>query len=139
MTQFVTCRLSSGQEFTYRWDGEPLAVGDTVKVSASGISAWNRFIVTRILDQMPTGRIPAILAKLKPGPDLSDVFQARCSEAMATVWREWCLHRNINHPDAETLVLDGMDQEDREFVAAFCLHAQVVALDERNWRNTHSA
>jgi len=69
--QYVACKFRSEdtRSYTYEWDGEPLAVGDAVKVPDRSGDGWKRVEVVSISDQAPTFACKPILGKLEPEPE----------------------------------------------------------------------
>lgn len=57
MRQFIRCRFREGdtRTYTYHNDGEPVAVGDFVKVPDNRADGWKRVEVVDIDAQEPTG------------------------------------------------------------------------------------
>lgn len=76
--QYVVCKFrpTDKRGYTYHHDGEPVAVGDEVKVPNKH-GGWSRVRVDSIADVAPTGYdTKAILGKVEPEPaaNLLDVL-----------------------------------------------------------------
>lgn len=69
MTQYLACKFSpvDSRSYTYHNDGEPLAVGDMVKVAARKQDGWQRVKVEAIVDK-PTFDTKPILGKVEDAP-----------------------------------------------------------------------
>jgi hypothetical protein len=65
--QYVACKFRSEdtRSYTYEWDGEPLAVGDAVKVPDRSGDGWKRVEVVSISDEAPAFACKPILGKLE--------------------------------------------------------------------------
>lgn len=63
--QYVKVRFNewSKKTYTYHWDGEPLVVGDQVKVPDPQWDGWKRVEVVSLADQPQTFATKAILGK----------------------------------------------------------------------------
>jgi hypothetical protein len=57
MRQFIRCKFheSDTRTYTYHNDGEPVAVGDMVKVPDNRSDGWKRVKVVEVDAQEPTG------------------------------------------------------------------------------------
>jgi hypothetical protein len=68
--QFVACkfRAEDARSYTYHNDGEPLAVGEIVKVADARSDGWKRVTVVSISDEAPPFPTKPILGKLDPEP-----------------------------------------------------------------------
>lgn len=68
--QYVACKFRSEdtRSYTYHNDGEPVAVGDLVKVADARSDGWKRVEVVSVSDQAPTFATKPILGKLEPEP-----------------------------------------------------------------------
>jgi hypothetical protein len=55
MTNYVACKFrpEDSRSYTYTWDGDPLAIGDVVKVEDRSGDGWKRVTVASITDQPP--------------------------------------------------------------------------------------
>lgn len=75
MTQFVACKFKGvGRPYTYRNDGDPLAVGDLVKVASKTGDTWIPIEVVMIMDDEPTFDCKPILGKIEP--EQGDLLEA---------------------------------------------------------------
>ena len=63
--QYLVCRFHAHSSigYTYQWDGEPLAVGDIVKVPDRSGDGWRRVAVTAITTK-PNFETKPILGKI---------------------------------------------------------------------------
>lgn len=68
--QFVACKFRSEdtRSYTYHNDGEPVAVGDFVKVPDRDGDGWKRVQVVALSDEAPRFPTKPILGKLEPEP-----------------------------------------------------------------------
>ncbi|WP_305096444.1 hypothetical protein [Croceibacterium aestuarii] len=66
--QFVACKFrpEDSRSYTYEWEGEPLAIGDTVKVPDRSGDGWKRVEVVSISDEAPPFACKPVLGKLEP-------------------------------------------------------------------------
>jgi hypothetical protein len=66
--QFVACKFqpADARQYTYVWDGEPLAEGDQVKVADARSDGWKRVYVVSISDEAPPFECKPILGKVDP-------------------------------------------------------------------------
>lgn len=67
--QFVACKFRSSdtRTYTYHNDGEPVAVGDVVKVAdRDHPDSWKRVEVAAIVDHAPSFPTKPILGKVEP-------------------------------------------------------------------------
>jgi hypothetical protein len=64
--QYVACRFRPEDQrtYTYHNDGEPVDVGDVVKVADWKLGGWKRVDVVSIADAAPTFPTKPILGKL---------------------------------------------------------------------------
>lgn len=69
--QYVVCkfRREDRRTYTYHNDGEPVAVGDAVKVEDRSGDGWKRVEVFAIADSEPPFATKPILGKIEPEPD----------------------------------------------------------------------
>lgn len=70
-TKYVACKFRSEdtRSYTYTWDGEPLAVGDMVKVADAKSDGWKRVEVVSISDEAPSFACKPILGRVEPEPE----------------------------------------------------------------------
>lgn len=78
--QYVACKFreEDTRSYTYQWDGEPLAVGDLVKVADNRSDGWKRVIVTAVDGDKPPFDCKPILGKVEapdPEPEALDVLE----------------------------------------------------------------
>lgn len=66
--QYVACKFRSTdtRTYTYHHDGEPLAIGDTVRVPDGRADGWKRVQVVEISDQAPPFPTKPVLGKEEP-------------------------------------------------------------------------
>ena len=75
--QYVACkyRESDTRSYTFHNDGEPVAVGDQVKIAGRGEDGWQRVFVAAVSDEKPPFDTKPILGKVEaeaPGLELGD-------------------------------------------------------------------
>ncbi|MFK4794916.1 hypothetical protein [Sphingobium sp. ZW T5_29] len=75
--QYVACKFrpDDRRSYTYHNDGEPVAVGDQVKIAGRGDDGWQRVHVVAVSDEQPSFETKPILGKVEaeePGFDLGD-------------------------------------------------------------------
>lgn len=65
--QYVACkfRQSDTRTYTYSNDGDPVAVGDMVKVADNRSDGWKRVEVVEITDKAPPFACKPILGKIE--------------------------------------------------------------------------
>lgn len=65
--QYVACKFRSGdaRSYTYHNDGEPVSVGDTVKVEDRDGDGWKRVEVVSVSSQKPKFETKPILGKVE--------------------------------------------------------------------------
>lgn len=85
--KYVACKFRSAdtRSYTYEWDGEPLAVGDFVKVDERG-GGWKRVEVVSISDEKPPFACKPILGKITGEDDdaaITRKFHANLSRSNA--------------------------------------------------------
>lgn len=71
--QYVACKFrpEDKRSYTYSNDGEPVAVGDEVKIAGRGEEGWQRVYVVAVSDEKPPFEMKPILGKIEPEqPDL---------------------------------------------------------------------
>lgn len=71
--QYVACkyREADKRSYTFHNDGEPVAVGDQVKIAGRGDDGWQRVFVAAVSDEKPAFDTKPILGKVEPEqPDL---------------------------------------------------------------------
>jgi len=63
--QYVACRFrpTDRRAFTYHNDGEPVSVGDVVKVPDRSGDGWQRVTVSAIMDAKPDFETKGIIGK----------------------------------------------------------------------------
>lgn len=68
--QFVACKFRSTdtRTYTYHNDGDPVAVGDQVKVADAKSDGWKRVEVVSITDEKPPFPTKPILGKVEEEP-----------------------------------------------------------------------
>jgi len=68
--QYVACkfRTEDTRSYTYHNDGEPVAVGDLLKVADRDGDGWKRVHCVSIGDTAPTFPTKPILGKVEPEP-----------------------------------------------------------------------
>lgn len=66
--QYVACKFrpTDTRSYTYENSGEPVAVGDMVKVADSRSDGWKRVEVVEITDKAPPFACKPILGKIEP-------------------------------------------------------------------------
>ncbi len=66
--QYVACKFrpTDTRTYTYENDGEPVAVGDFVKVADNRSDGWKRVEVVEISDTAPPFACKPILGKIDP-------------------------------------------------------------------------
>lgn len=69
-TQYVACKFRStdARSYTYHFDGEPLAIGDFVKVADRDGDGWKRVEVVSIAGAKPSFPTKPIIGKIEPEP-----------------------------------------------------------------------
>lgn len=74
MPQYVACKFRSEDKrtYTYHNDGEPLVIGDAVKVADRSGDGWMRVEVVSIADEAPSFPTKPILGRLEPKPEDGD-------------------------------------------------------------------
>lgn len=79
--QFVACRFrpEDTRTYTYHNDGEPLAVGDMVKVADARADGWKRVEVVHVTDEEPPFPTKPILGKIEPEADAGADAQPKAS------------------------------------------------------------
>lgn len=77
MTDYVACKFrpDDSRSYTYTWDGEPLAIGDVVKVADRSGDGWKRVTVASITDQAPPFPCKPILGRYEPEAPADDADQ----------------------------------------------------------------
>lgn len=75
--QYVACKFrpEDRRSYTYHNDGEPVAVGDQVKIAGRDDDGWQRVHVVAVSDEKPSFDTKPILGKVEaeePGFDLGD-------------------------------------------------------------------
>jgi hypothetical protein len=78
MTVYVACKFrpEDSRAYTYEWDGEPLAIGDTVKVADARSDGWKRVQVVSITDEAPPFACKPILGKIDPDAEILAKIEA---------------------------------------------------------------
>lgn len=66
--QYVACKFrpDDKRSYTYHNDGEPVAVGDEVKIAGRSDDGWQRVYVAAVGDEMPSFETKPILGKIEP-------------------------------------------------------------------------
>lgn len=66
--QYVACKFrpTDTRTYTYQNDGEPVAVGDMVKVPDNSSDGWKRVEVVEISDTAPPFACKSTLGKIEP-------------------------------------------------------------------------
>lgn len=69
--QFIACKFRSSdtRTYTYHNDGDPVAVGDQVKVADRSGDGWKRIEVAQIVDDAPSFETKPILGLAEPDPE----------------------------------------------------------------------
>jgi hypothetical protein len=69
--QYLACKFrpEDSRTYTYANDGEPVAVGDAVKVPDNRSDGWKRVEVVEISDKAPPFACKSILGKVEPEAD----------------------------------------------------------------------
>lgn len=72
-TQFVKCVFKPGDSraYTYANDGEPVVVGDIVKVPDNRSGGFKRVEVIDVTDEEPSFACKPIIGKWEPTPETS--------------------------------------------------------------------
>jgi hypothetical protein len=73
MRQFIAVKFNewSKRTYTYHHDGEPIAVGDEVKVSSFDGDGWQRVKVVALVHEEPDFPTKPIIGRIDPDqPDL---------------------------------------------------------------------
>lgn len=75
--QYVACKFrpEDRRSYTYHNDGEPVAVGDQVKIAGRGDDGWQRVHVVAVSDEKPSFETKPILGRVEaeePALDLGD-------------------------------------------------------------------
>ncbi len=80
--QFVAVKFrpEDSRLYTYEWNGEPLAIGDLVKVPDNRSDGWKRVTVASISDEAPPFACKAILGKVDPDADILAKIEAGTAE-----------------------------------------------------------
>lgn len=68
--QFIACKFrpEDTRTYTYHHDGEPVSIGDMVKVPDNRSDGWKRVEVVSITDEMPKFPTKAILGLVEDRP-----------------------------------------------------------------------
>lgn len=76
--QFVACKFHAedARTYTYHNDGEPVAIGDEVKVADTRSDGWKRVTVVSIADEAPSFPTKPILGKVEPDPSDDDDIES---------------------------------------------------------------
>ncbi|APL94116.1 hypothetical protein [Sphingobium indicum] len=76
--QYVACKFrpDDKRSYTYHNDGEPVAVGDEVKIAGRSDDGWQRVHVVAIADEMPSFETKPILGKVEPEAPALDLGEA---------------------------------------------------------------
>jgi hypothetical protein len=76
--QYVACKFHrvDHRTYTYHNEGDPVAIGDMVKVADSRSDGWKRVEVVAIVDQAPPFPTKPILGKIEPEPPEEDANAA---------------------------------------------------------------
>ena len=66
--QYVACKFrpDDRRSYTYHFDGEPLNVGDEVKIAGRGDEGWQRIYVVAVSDEQPPFDTKPIIEKIQP-------------------------------------------------------------------------
>lgn len=76
--QYVACKFrpDDKRSYTYHNDGEPVAVGDEVKIAGRSDDGWQRVHVVAVGDEMPSFETKPILGKVEPEAPALDLGEA---------------------------------------------------------------
>lgn len=68
MRQYVVCKFrpTDARSYTYHNDGDPVAIGDTVKVEDARSDGWKRGEVVDVHEETPAFATKPILGKVEP-------------------------------------------------------------------------
>lgn len=66
--QYVACKFrpDDRRSYTYHFDGEPLSVGDEVKIAGRGDEGWQRVYVVAVNNEQPPFDTKPIIEKIQP-------------------------------------------------------------------------
>lgn len=73
--QYVACKFrpEDKRSYTYFNDGEPVAVGDEVKIGGRTEEGWQRVHVVAVSDEKPPFETKPILGKIEPDAPALDL------------------------------------------------------------------
>lgn len=76
--QYVACKFrpEDGRSYTYHNDGDPVVIGDEVKVADNRSDGWKRVTVVALVDEAPPFATKPILGKVEPVPSDDDDIES---------------------------------------------------------------